>query len=42
MSREKKKDSDLTDADLLRELFPKQVIKHLRKVAISARKKKKR
>ena len=42
MSKKKKKDSDLTDADLLRELFPKKVIKHLREVAISARKRKKR
>lgn len=42
MSKKKKKDDELTDADLLRELFPKKVIKHLREVALSARKKKKK
>ena len=42
MSQKKKKDSELSDADLLRELFPKKVIKHLREIAVSARKKKKK
>lgn len=42
MSKKKTKGDELTDADLLRELFPKKVIKHLREIAISARKKKKK
>jgi hypothetical protein len=42
MSKKKKKDDELNDADLLRELFPKKVIKMLREVARDARKKKKK
>jgi hypothetical protein len=40
--KKKKKTKDMTDKEILRELFPAKVIKHLRKVAIAARKKSKK
>ena len=43
MPKSKKKDTnDITDEELLRELFPKKVIKLLKKVAHEARKKPKK
>ena len=38
----KKKTSEMTDKELLKELFPKEVIKKLHKVALAARKKRKK
>ena len=42
MPKSKKKVNDITDEELLRELFPKKVIKYLKKVAHAARKKSKK
>ena len=42
MGKLKKKTHEMTDKELLKELFPKEVIKHLRQVAVAARKKRKK
>ena len=42
MPKSKKKAHEMTDAELLRDLFPKTVITHLRKVAHAARRKDKK
>lgn len=42
MPQSKKKAHEKTDAELLRSVFPKQAIDHLKKVAHAARKKPKK
>jgi hypothetical protein len=42
MPRKKKKANEMTDKELLRFLFPKKIVDHVRKVAIAARKKAKK
>lgn len=39
MPKSKKKAHEMTDKELLHDLFPKKVIAHLKKVAVKARKK---
>ena len=41
MPRKKKKAHEMTDKELLRDLFPKEIIRELKKVAAKARKKSK-
>jgi hypothetical protein len=42
MPKSKKKANEMTDKELLRALFPKEVREQLRKVALKSRKKKKK
>lgn len=39
MPKSKKKAYEMTDAELLNDLFPKKLIKELKKIALKARKK---
>ena len=39
MQKSKKKAHEMTDRELLRDLFPARVIAHAKKVAVAARKK---